>query len=783
MSLFYLSKERVEVFGHISSRSGQPSPGRGRSNRRWFDIKTIDREDNAVVPIEPAGSPHAKDRPVPPASADTITFEMVSHKLHMVVAEAMDALRNVSGSPSTSEALDMMVSLYDRDGNLMLGGVGFTHHITSAVQAVKHILAEFGDEPGIAEDDAFFLNDPYTAALHAPDVYIISPIHHDHELLGFVANFVHVTDIGGIDPGGFCPNATDSYQEGFQSAGIKLVEGGIVRRDILDTFLNMVRDPGMAQLDLRSQLAANHVAKQRLGRVVEEFGADVVLQVARELVGRSEERLRRRLRELPDGTWRARQYVDAAEHVAKVELAVTKEGDRLEYDFTGSSDQLPIGINCTYWAAWGALFAPIFPQLAWDLTWNEGITRPVTMIAPPGTLVNCIKPAPTSIATVGIVQVINNLSTLLTSKMLGASEAYRDRATAVWHGSHASVRTHGRRRDGSYFISPLTDTFCGAGGAMAERDGIDMGGELPNVVSRWGNVERHELMAPIRYLFRRRVVDSGGPGKFRGGLSHEFGFTVDRDDLFDGTVGVTLFGKGVRAPMSVGLFGGYPGCPIGYATFRGLSADELRERPSAHDVRAREHTSWGTTSLGVGDLQVIRYNGGGGYGDPLDRDPDAVARDVQEGAVSLDASRAVYGVVLDPATGLPDHVETEARRRAIRADRLGRTPDDVAERRSVAPSGMRLAEYLQGTSPGGVQCTWCGDEFAPPGTRWKNRAAGRASRLSSVYAHPSDDASFRLLEYFCPACGTLLDCEVARAGDPPLHDDVSLPVPSVAATP
>lgn len=710
-------------------------------------------------------------------TSDPVTFEMIRHKLHMVVAEAMDALRNVSGSPSTSEALDMMVSLYDREGNLMLGGVGFTHHITSAVQAVKHLLTEYSEDPGIGEDDAYFLNDPYVAALHAPDVYMISPIHHDHELLGFVANFVHVTDVGGIDPGGFCPNARESFQEGFQTGGLKLVESGVLKRDVLDTFLNMVRDPKMTQLDLRSQLAANHVAKERVARLVQEFGVDTVLWVANELVAQSERRFRARLQELPNGIWRARQYVDAAEYLVKVDLVVTKEHDTLTYDFTGSSEQLPIAVNCTYWASWGALLAPIFPQFAWDLTWNEGITRPVKMIAPEGTIVNCLKPAPTSISTVGIVQVINNLSTVVASKMLGATEKYRDRATAVWHGSHASVRVHGHTADGEYFISPLTDTFCGAGGATAAHDGVDMGGELPNVVSRWGNVERHELMAPLVYLYRRRVVDSGGPGKYRGGLSHEFAFTVDADHAAGGELNVTLFGKGVRSPMSLGLFGGYPGCPIAYGTFRALEETELRRHPPAHDGGATERPSWGTHILRSGDLQVIRYNGGGGYGDPLDRVPSAVLRDVSSGAVSEGAALSVYGVVFDTESAAVDALATAELRRTMRAERIGKSRQEIpAERAPVLPGGRRISEYLQADAFGAAQCTWCGAELAKAGDPWKDGAVRRWSPVSRSYEHAFNDETLALDEYFCPGCGTLLECAVAAIGDSPLHDEVVMEV-------
>ena len=163
----------------------------------------------------------------------------------------------------------------------------------------------------------------------------------------------------------------------------------------------------------------------------------------------------------------------------------------------------------------------------------------------------------------GTIQIVNNLSTLVLSKLFG-ERAARERATAVWHGSHAHVETHGFTEEGEFFVAPLTDTFCGAAGARAFADGVDMGGEIPNIVSRWANVESQELNTPIRYLFRRAVPDSGGPGKYRGGVCHEYAFVPNGTS---GPMGLVLFGKGTRAPMSLGLFGGYPGCNVGYTTF------------------------------------------------------------------------------------------------------------------------------------------------------------------------------------------------------------------------
>jgi N-methylhydantoinase B len=701
---------------------------------------------------------------------DPVTFEIIRHKLYQVIDEAIIALENVSGSPITNEGHDMMASLYRADGGLMVGGVGFLHHLTSAAQAVKHVIANFSEDPGIGEDDVYFFNDSYTAALHPPDVYLISPIHHRGELTGFVANFVHVTDIGAIDPGGFSPSARENYQEGFQTKGLKIVEGGRFRKDVIETFLNMVRDPGMTQLDLKSQLAANHVAKERMGRLYDDYGVETVDRVSDELIRQSEALVRRRLEELPDGDWQAREYIDMPGATAKVEVKAIKEGDTLTYDFSGSDPQVELGVNCVYWATWGAMFAPIFPLLAWDITWNDGVTKPIRLIAPEGTIVNAIRPAPISIATVGTIQIVNNLSTLLLSKMFGASERYADRATAVWHGSHAHLETHGVNAEGEFYVAPLTDTFAGAAGARALADGVDLGGEIPNVVSRWANAESQELNTPLKYLFRRVVPDSGGPGKYRGGVCHEYAFAPH--ETGGNPMGVVLFGKGTRAPMSLGLFGGYPGCNVEYSQYRDANIGDVPESVDAIDAGEHQDRSWGHVELGERDIQYVRFMGGGGYGDPIDRDPQAVLRDVLDGLVSEQMAREIYGVIVDAGGASIDVDATRRRRLEIRAERLGREVDPrLAARQEVPVKRRRLGEYLQQTDDG-IQCTWCGHTLAPAGADWKDQAALSRVPVSRAGPQRPDTGEFVLIRACCPECGTLLDLDLARGGDPPLHDRV-----------
>ena len=676
--------------------------------------------------------------------------------------ETIIALENVSGSPITNEGHDLMAALYRADGALMVGGVGFLHHLTSAAQAVKHVIAAYGEDPGIDEDDVYFFNDSYTAALHPPDVYLISPIHFDGRLTGFVANFVHVTDIGAIDPGGFSPSARDNYQEGFQTKGLKIVERGRPRRDVIDTFLNMVRDPGMTQLDMKSQLAANHVAKQRMHDLYRDYGLETVDAVSDELIRQSEELVRARLAELPDGRWRAREYVDMPGGSCRVELTATKRGDTLEYDFTGSSPQVELGINCCYWATWGAMFAPIFPLLAWDVTWNEGVTRPIGLVAPEGTVVNCLRPAPISIATVGTIQIVNNLSTIVLGKMFGASSRYADRATAVWHGSHAHLETHGLDAEGQFFVAPLTDTFCGAGGARALRDGVDLGGEIPNVVSRWANVESQELGTPLRYLYRRAVPDSGGPGKHRGGVCHEYAFTPSGGR---GPMGLVLFGKGTRAPMSLGLFGGYPGCNVGYSTFRSANVDELpgaldetaRHRAGGRLLgprRARARATCSTSASWAAAATATRSTATRRSSSATSRAGSSRWRPRGRSTASCRTMRRqrMRGGSRSGGSGSAAGIRSRPRRSAPRA---GGSPSR-SSRRATARHSARAA----------------GRRSPLPAADWKEHGVLRRLPIERAGPLRTPAGEFFLVEACCPGCAALLDTDVVLGDDPPLDDRI-----------
>ncbi|WP_204960035.1 hydantoinase B/oxoprolinase family protein [Salinigranum salinum] len=714
----------------------------------------------------PTGEAGSADAGLSLDGIDPVTFQIIKHRLEQVTDEAVEALKRVSGAPNTNEGHDLMVALYTPDGDLLTGGVGFLHHYLGASEATKHVIETFAGD--IGPGDMFMLNDPYTAALHPPDVYIISPIFYEGELQAFSASFVHVADIGAVDPGGFAPNSTSVFHEGFQTPGLKLIDGGEMREDVLATIKNMSRDPGMIELDLRSQIAANNVANERLQSLADDYGAATVERVGRELIRQSGERFRSRLRELPDGRFETRQYLDsvAEERDYEVRLALEKEGDSLTFDFAGTDEQSEYGLNCTYIATYGGVLAPVFPLFCYDMTWNDGIIQAVDVEAPRGSIVNAERPAPISIATVATLQMCNSLSTLAVSKLVGASETHADRATGVWHGAHCHVSMEVDRGDDSS-VETLTDTFAGAGGARAFDDGVDLGGEVVNVVARWGNAERHEATVPLRYVQRRYVPDSGGAGEYRGGVGHEYALApVPGVDVE--SIDVVTIGRGLAVPHSTGVFGGYPGSTTDYRLFHDVGNVSGTFDPQ--EAGEGDPAAWGVHRIEDDDVFYLRFPGSGGYGDPLDRPPEKIAADVASGKVTPETAARVYGVPVDAEGTIDGSVEET--REAIRAERLAEAsahmPPVPADETAPAEAGTRLGPNVAVVVADGdryAACDACGTVLADARENWKDSVAVVERPLSHAGAHTNGSDAFCLREFSCPDCATLLDTEVARVGD------------------
>lgn len=608
------------------------------------------------------------------ASVDKITFEVIRHKLWRIVEEQVSTLKRVSGTLTTVEGNDLMCGLYTGDGELVKGGIGFLYHLIPASVAVKYIIKNFGEDPGIFEDDIFLLNDPYIAAMHQPDMYAISPIHRDGEIIAWSANFVHILDIGSVNPGGFCPESHEVFQEGLSLPGVKVVERGVRRKDVFEMITNMSREPTMVALDLCSQIAACNVAKARVLELAAKFGTDTLTSSMNMIIKSSEDRFRGRLRELPDGNWSSIQFLDTDEKIYEIVLSMRKKSDLLEFDFEGSSVQSDRGINCTFWGTMGGVFASVLPLLCYDIPWNGGLANSVTVRAPEGTIINARRPAPVSIATVATLPAVALASQVAISKMLAASERYRDEASAAWYDVYGVLKPFGINRSGNFFVGGLLDRLAGSGGATAWRDGIDTGGILSNSAAASPNVETTESRFPILYLFKRHRPNSGGPGKFRGGLSGEVAFTVH--DAPERKLGFIIFTRGVHVAECAGLNGGYPGASNQFVLLNGTDMWKLFKKgkipqfPGDLKGTVGKVPSLGIIELAVNDVFFKSWGAGGGYGDPIDREPRLVQQDVREGAVSSESARKIYGVILDPENLTVNKERTEKLRSKIRRERL-----------------------------------------------------------------------------------------------------------------
>jgi N-methylhydantoinase B len=600
------------------------------------------------------------------SSVDPITFEILSHRLYQIAKEMGTALERVGGTVNTTQMHDYMASLYLANGDVLSAGDSMGWHVACAGFAVKRIIERFENSGGINPEDIFLLNDPYLAAIHQSDVYMISPIHFRGKLMGWSATFVHVMDIGAMSPGGNSPGATEICHEGIRIPGIKLVDRGELRKDLFDAFINMTRQPVMVGLDLKCEIAANNVAKSRMQALFEQFGPELVTAVSQEMLHYSETILRKRIAEIPDGTWSDSGSIQAGD-TWKVYVTLNKKDDRLFFDFTGSSPQAKKGINLPYHATFGACYEAILCTLAYDLPKNHGALKAIEVVAPPGTVVNPTPPAPVSLNTTSGGATVKFVANSAIMQMLATSEKWRGEVMAL-NAGHRLARHAGVNQHGKYYVSTLSEGALDGTGARSYKDGDDTGRGLS-----CHNIEWLEANFPLLYLFRRNTKGGAGAGKFRGGTGGESALTVH--DAPEGKIkGVALGVAGLRN-SGQGMFGGYPGAPSLLMLTEGARVEETIAKHISPDQLAE---LGGTSKLlpycefdiGKNDVLYMRMSSGGGYGDPLEREPERVLNDVEAGIVSRQEAEEIYGVVIDGSASRLSIAATEKLRIDLKRERL-----------------------------------------------------------------------------------------------------------------
>lgn len=714
---------------------------------------------------------------------DPVNYEIFSHRLWAIGEEGRIALQRVTASPIVAQGGECMCSFYDADGTMILACSGHLRFAAATSDAIRQLIEWYEDSPGIHDGDEFFFNDPYVAGSHTYDIMQIAPIFADGRRIAWVASSSHTADTGGILRGA----ATEIYHEGIRILGLKIVDRGVFRDDVFRTIVEQCRDPHYVGMDLKSRTAANNVCARGYRALVERFGVDFVVAAGRRLIDDADRMARAKLRSIPDGTWRSRIYGSARDPRGdralpyQVTCTATKTADRLLLDFAGSSAQLASDQNSTLPSTLAHVAIGLTNQVFWDVPWSDGKMRPVEVVVPEGSALNCRFPAACG-RSPRIGQYVVEAVRECLSKMLFAAGLVDDVNASwgsFWYLGGPGFFYGGHNARGLPNPQGLYDIHGGGLGATPTRDGVPTGGQANIPSGGISDVERIEIQYPFLYLSRNHNPDGGGFGRFQGGHgSARLLLVRGSSDL---SVDFTPY-----AGMPHGAFGLFGGHPVGTGGVRALldPAPDLAERLAAGDypidAAGALDDGWATlgagphrpgrTSVPEGHLIADFVQGGGGYGDAVDRPPARVAADVRVGLVTRDIARSIYGVVLDP-TGAVDARATDRRRDEIRRARLGNRevrPAGTAEslRQDDERDPRQVHESLDVFAAGDDRtfvCRRCGTKLGPASENYKRHALRTVRELDEIADAPMPDGSAFLAvlhEYACPGCGTLLQVDV-----------------------
>jgi N-methylhydantoinase B len=709
---------------------------------------------------------------------DPITFEVIKHRLWQINDEQSIAIRTISSSPIVVEGNDFNVGLFSEDGQVTTAGIGSLVHVGTIGDALRAIMR---GATHIRDGDIFLNNDPFLGALHQNDVVLASPLFYQGEIVMWVGNVLHHPDVGGIDEGSFCINARNLYQDPPRYF-FKIVDQGELVRELEHTFVTNSRLPDMVALDLRAQIGAINAAKQRLVALLDERGAPTVRAVMRQSLDLTERQLRDRIRRLPNGTWTGEAWMDGdrvgSERLHRVVVRLTREGETLHFDFTGSSPQVDAAVNCPYHATVAGTAVPIYTFICQgDIDWNDGVKRCIKVTAPAGTVVNATFPAPVSISTIGFRWLVTVAASQAVAKMLDASADFRDRVCPSWSVSANCNNLFGVKADGKQVGALLSDHRGGGAAARSFADGFSHSGQNTSFSASMANVESQEWKLPLLYLYRRQLPDSGGAGRWRGGLTAAAALTpIAISEMILKSTNTA----GTEQSNAHGVDGGYPGAGSQVRVLRGtdlwetLKSGRIPLEDSELGGTVEHLPSKASGTLASGDILVFNAPGGGGFGDPLDREPAQVANDVANRWVTPERAKELYGVAL-AGDGSADEPATVALRDTIRGARKQRqTAPWVSEDRCEHPAdagekSWRVGENVElaPDGSGALRCRRCGETLSGP--QGKAAVAQRPLRAAGPWMalrHGGDGPNFALEEICCPSCATLVSVrEVRRGGE------------------
>jgi N-methylhydantoinase B len=573
---------------------------------------------------------------------DPVTVEVIKGALIYAAEEMGIVLRNSAYSPNIKERLDFSCTVFDEKRRLAAQAEHIPVHLGSMQLAVQRGLERV--RGNLEDGDMILFNDPYISGTHLPDITLICPIFYKGEIVGYSANKAHHSDVGGKAPGSMAGDATELYQEGIIIPPVKFIKNNVVDEEIASIILSNIRTPEIRMGDLRAQMAANLLGKRRVLEIIEKYGIETFRESVEEIMNYSERRMKVEINKMPTGSWEAEDYLEntgVGDERIRIRVKLTIKRDQLVIDYTGTDRQVDGPVNAVLGVTLSGVYYVLRCMTDPDIPMNDGCYRPVKVVVPEGTLMNPTPPAPVAGGNVETSQ--RNVDVLLRA----FAQVLPERVCAACQGTMNNVAVGGiNPEDGRPWT--FYETIAGGFGGRRGLDGIDaIHSHMTNTMNT--PIEAIEAIYPIRFLRYELREDSGGPGRWRGGVGLERSWM-----LLAPSATLSILAERTEIPPW-GLLNGKPGAKGEYFIIK-------------HDGERVRLSSKCTVKIEKGDIFLVRTPGGGGYGDPLERSPELVRSDVLNGLVSLEAAAEQYGVAIDPDTMEIDWRTTSQLRSTKRLD-------------------------------------------------------------------------------------------------------------------
>jgi len=608
---------------------------------------------------------------------DNMTLNLVNNYMANTCREMGIAMMRTAYSPIFNESLDFSTVMFNSRAELVSQADFVPSMVGSITFAAGWTIKELGldyFEPG----DVVIHNDPYRGGCHMPEHMFIRPVFYQDRLFGFVANYAHITEIGGMAVGGFAADATDVHQEGLRIPPIKIMSRDRHVDDVWKLIMTNHRTPKTTWGDFHALIGALGIGENRLKALLDRMGPDTVRQAQDQLMDYAEKFMRAEISAIPDGEYEYFDYIEddgvIPNRSYRINAKVIVRDDEVIVDFTGSDPQATGAINCTYGVTASATYNAMLQVTDASIPRNAGCYRPIKLIAPPGTVVNVAYPGP---EVGGNSEIHGRIVDVLLACL---SNAIPGRVAAATGGGSLNFLFGGIHPETKRFYAGYFTDGVGHGGNPAG-DGHpiknELGGNCPAIP-----VEVFETKYPYLIVERSLQPDSGGPGKNRGGVGGRWLLRVAAPEILVSSVMDRL------KTQPYGLFGGLPGAKGGLYVRR---KDEAEFRTFVEAFGTASPGKFSGIAVHEGDEILIVGPGGGGFGPPLQRAPEKVLEDVREGLVSLVAAERDYGLVIQKTNGTLQIVHD------VRAER---TPGDTG------PAPVKRAPAQANRPPAPLNGQW-----------------------------------------------------------------------------